>query len=110
MNTQLIPTITSIIGSAIGIVAVSIAFTGLKTWHCELRGRTEYELARGILVGVLKVREAMNRVRNPLMSGSEWAGRPGRDPNAMFGDTEDTKYAYQRRWDAVSEAGTQLEV
>ena len=60
-------TITAISASA----AAFVAFRGLATWKKQLKGQTEYELARRYLKNALKVREAIRIARNPWISNDE---------------------------------------
>lgn len=91
-------------------VAAGVAAFGLTTWRNELRGRAEYDLARRLLTLVYRVREGIGVVRNPFMSGEEWADRPGRDGTKQLGAAaEDTAFAYNKRWQQVSEPMVQLD-
>src|SRR5215212_10812739 len=53
------------------VIGGGIAIYGLVAWKRQLRGRTEYELARRVLRAVYKVRDAIQGVRNPLQSAGE---------------------------------------
>lgn len=46
-----------------GIVAVS----GLRTWKRQLKGQSEYELARRLLLAIYRLRDAFRAARSPLM-------------------------------------------
>jgi hypothetical protein len=87
-----------------------LAWRGVSAWRRELQGRTEYDLARRVLAGVYRVRDAIGRVRSPMMLTSEYADRAGRDPNSHTADPDDIAYAYQRRWTPLQDALTSLEV
>jgi hypothetical protein len=52
----------------IGLSAASaavFAYLGLSAWRRELKGKSEYELAKEVLKSVYKVREAFKHVRRP---------------------------------------------
>ncbi|OQY20711.1 MAG: hypothetical protein B6I35_10155, partial [Anaerolineaceae bacterium 4572_32.2] len=53
------------------LVAATVAIMGLRTWRKQLRGKTEYELARRLLRSVYRVRDAIRIVRNPFISSAE---------------------------------------
>ena len=49
------------------ITGAFVAFKGLGTWRRQLKGLSEYELSRRILVTLFKYRDAINGVRHPAM-------------------------------------------
>ena len=95
------------VSAAIGAIA---AWKGVSTWRRELKGRTEYDLARRVLTGVYRVRDAIRHVRSPMMLSSEYLDRPGRKPDAQQADADDYKYAYGQRWSRIQDAMSSLEV
>jgi hypothetical protein len=101
--------ISNVVIAAAAVAAAVIAWRGLKTWRDELRGRTEYDLARRVMHAVYRVREAIRFVRSPHMLSGEYEGRPGRNPDAITSDSADVRYAYQARWGKVSEAMVELD-
>lgn len=72
--------IETVANAALAISAVAgaiIAGIGLRTWRHELRGRVEYDLARGVLKGVFELRDEIQRIRNVFSSESvdgQWEG------------------------------------
>jgi hypothetical protein len=50
------------------LAAAIIAWRGLATWKKELKGKSEYEIAKQVLKSVYKVREAFKIARNPGIS------------------------------------------
>ena len=95
------------VSAAIGAVA---AWRGVSTWRRELKGRTEYDLARRVLTGVYRVRDAIGHVRSPMMLSSEYLDRPGRKADAQQADAADYRYAYGQRWSRIQDAMSSLEV
>src|SRR3990170_7831809 len=53
------------------IALTIIAYAGLRTWRSQLKGKTEYELARRVLHRVYGIREAVREVRKPYIGASE---------------------------------------
>jgi hypothetical protein len=47
------------------LAAAFIAWRCLATWRKELKGKSEYEIAKQVLKSVYKVREAFKHVRSP---------------------------------------------
>ncbi|MGD0653640.1 MAG: hypothetical protein ABSA16_04795 [Thermoguttaceae bacterium] len=50
------------------LAAAFIAWRGLATWRKELKGKSEYEIAKQVLKAVYKVREAFKIARNSGVS------------------------------------------
>ena len=102
---DIVLTIAAVIG---GFVAVR----GLRTWNRQLKGGVEYELTRRLLKYSYRFRDAISRVRNPLMWSSEMPTPPAEVGKAM--SDEDLRYyglsrAYQLRWDKVNEVRNDLQ-
>ena len=105
-----ISTISDLVIAVAAVVGATVAGVGVSAWRRELHGRTEYELARRVLIGVHRVRDEIGRVRSPFISGWEFADRPGRKPNQSTCDAEDKAYAYQNRWKPLQEVSVALDV
>ncbi|WP_066018610.1 hypothetical protein [Endozoicomonas atrinae] len=88
-----------------------VAIKGLGTWRRQLKGQSEYELSRRILVSLFKYRDAINGVRHPAMFSYE-IPHPSED-EAKSMSPDDIRYygiskAYQNRWEKVQEQRTSL--
>jgi hypothetical protein len=85
-----------------------VALKGLGTWQRQLRGQSEYELSRRILVTLFKYRNAINGVRHPAM----WAPYPPEDEAKNMNREQirfyGTSKGYQYRWDKVQLEKTSL--
>ena len=100
-----------IIFIGVGITGAVVAVKGLGTWQRQLKGQSEYDLSRRLLVALFKIRDAINGVRNPMMLGHEIpipskdeAKKMSHDQISFFG----TSKAYQSRWDKVQKERTNL--
>ena len=99
--------------SAVAVAVVSIL--GLKAWKKQLKGKTEYELARRLLRTVYKIREAINSVRNPFISSAE-IGQALQEINLKIDPSDPDFHAksqsavYQMRWKQIGESSTGLEL
>ena len=51
------------IASVLGLL---LAFRGYETWRYQIVGKTKHEVARAVLFGALKVRQAIRHVRKPV--------------------------------------------
>lgn len=95
--------------SALG--AAIIAYFGLTRWWKELKGKSEYTIAKEVLKSVYRVREAFKHVRNPAIHSYEY-------PDNMIDhwghlkpehDYEGTAHVYEQRWKFMDEAFHELE-
>ncbi len=93
------------------VVATIFAYLGLYAWRKELKGKSEYQLAKDILKSVYKVREAFKHVRNIVIFQYEY-------PEDMQGphghlkpeyDHEGTAHVYETRWKLMDESFKELE-
>lgn len=64
-------TIVDVVTAFLGAAAVWFAWGGLTTWRKQLKGTTEYEVARRLLHSTLKVRDNIKHARNPAIFGGE---------------------------------------
>lgn len=90
--------------SSAAITGAVVAVKGLGTWQRQLKGQSEYELSRRILVSVFKYRDAINGVRNPVMWAYEMPSPPEEEAVKMSREQirfYGTSKAYQARWDKV---------
>lgn len=94
------------------IIALIIAGLGLQTWKRQLCGKSEYDVARKLLIATYKYREAIQSVRHPFMDISETPDPPENDP--QLSDERRKRYysittAYNKRWDKVTEARIEVD-
>lgn len=108
---EIVTLLKDIVLSSAAITGAVVAVKGLGTWQRQLKGQSEYELSRRILVSVFKYRDAINGVRHPAMWAyetpsppEEEAARMSREKIRFYG----TSKAYQARWDKVQTERTSL--
>lgn len=80
------------------IGALVIGFYGLSTWRRQLRGTSEYELAKKAVLKTYEVQQALQAVRNPLLhlsKGEVEAGRRLEEEQKIY--DERMKHLY-RNW------------
>jgi hypothetical protein len=92
-----------------------IAIIGLTTWKKQLKGKTEYELARRLLRAVYEVRDAIGAVRNPFASAAEISislqeANIEIEPRDPEFNAKSQSALYQRRWKKVQEALGELDL
>ena len=105
----------SIIDLLTAIAALSgamVAIYGVVQWKRQLKGKTDYEVARRYLKASLKLRDAIQSVRNPFVPLAEINSslkEAGLDPE--IDDNRKTNLAvYNVRWKKVIGAWTDLEL
>lgn len=99
-----------IIGLSAASAAV-FAYLGLSAWRRELKGKSEYELAKELLKSVYKVREAFKHVRHPAIYQYEYPEEM-RDHHGQLkkeNDHKGTEHVYIKRWEKMDEAFGELE-
>lgn len=112
---QLTPSaIVSIVSDVlIALAATStaiIALCGLKSWRTEIKGRTQFELARQILKDIFSFKEEINRARYPILVVLEpISGDRTEDENRKEMINSYMK-EFNRRIEPVGEMSTQLSV
>lgn len=99
-----------VVATAAGLAAY-FAYRGLTTWRKELKGRSEYQLAKDVLKSVYKVREAFKHVRNPMIFQYEYPEEMTDHHGNLKQDNrhEGTVHVYQERWKKMEEAFGELE-
>ena len=101
--------------AAIGAACTAsyVALVGLNAWKKQLKGKTDYELARRYLRSVYKVRDAIKDVRNPFIPAAEITSAL-KDSGLSESDYSERKNynaaVYSARWKKVTEAGTDVSV
>lgn len=83
-----------------------VAVKGLTTWRRQLRGQSDYNLAKDVLINLYKYRDALFFVRHPLLTGSELKLPEGIDEKELkYAEANylRTETAYENRWNKVVE-------
>jgi hypothetical protein len=99
-----------LVGLSAAAVAV-LAYLGLDTWRRELKGKSEYQLAKDVLKAVYKVRDAFRHVRNPVIYSYEFP-EAMRDSNGSLKrehDHEGMAHVYEKRFSILNGAFMDLE-
>ena len=108
---ELTGTIKDILVGLSAVGATIFAYLGINAWRKELKGKSEYQLAKDILKSVYRVREAFKHVRHIAIFQYEY-------PEDMQGphghlkpehDYEGTAHVYETRWKLMDEAFKELE-
>ncbi len=102
--------------TAAAVVGAIVAVLGLKTWRKQLRGRTEYDLARRMLRAALEVREGIRAARSHIISPAEMeaalrsSGLGDEEIRKQMLQPKSTIAVYNVRWKRVAEAVSNLQV
>ncbi|MHA7879225.1 MAG: hypothetical protein ACX931_05525 [Saccharospirillum sp.] len=99
---------------AVGLSAVFtafFAFKGISTWRAELKGRSEYQIAKDTLRAVYRVREAFKHVRGPAIYGYEYPEEMTNTQGHLKNEFKHagTAHVYEKRWKVLHEAFVDLE-
>lgn len=91
--------------------AAFLAYRGLSTWRAELKGKSEYQLAKDVLKSVYKVREAFKYVRHAAIYAYEYPEEMRDHHGGLMREHnyEGTKHVYEKRWERMVEAFNELE-
>lgn len=89
-----------------------VAVKGLSTWRRQLKGQSDYNLAKDVLINLYKYRDALFFVRHPLLTGAELQLPENVDEKELkYAEANylRTVTAYQNRWDKVVEVRSKLQ-
>jgi len=109
----LVEFVRNIVLAITGVVAACVAILGLRTWRRQLKGHTEYELARRVLRAAYRVRDEIAYVRYMIVSSDEIAAAFDDNDEAADLDvtTERAVAAVRaRRWQRLQEALSNLDL
>ncbi|ACM34762.1 hypothetical protein Dtpsy_3333 [[Acidovorax] ebreus TPSY] len=95
------------------LVAAYVGLKGLSTWRRQLKGNTEYALAKNVLTCLYELRGAIGVARNPFASYSAEPDLPAEKLESMDARQKEWyAYAqmYEKRWAPVVAAKSKLDV
>lgn len=67
MSASTVSAVADVLTALGALAAAAVAGLGLATWREQLKGRTEYDLARRMLKKTYRLREAVRAARSPLI-------------------------------------------
>ena len=109
----IITIITNSITALAAIVVAGVAIYGVFwEWKKQMRGKTDYEIARRYLKTVLQLRDAIKFVRNPFISIDEMQvalEENGFDSKEYEDKNKTNRAVYSLRWKKVTDTWTTLE-
>lgn len=88
------------------IITSTVAIYGLQSWKRELRGKTNFDIARKLLKSAYLLRDEIRSSRSPMIFADEF---PKEYPGALGKVSREEKleaysYIYQNRWKPISVA------
>lgn len=104
---EIVGVLKDIVITGCAVTGAVVAVQGLRSWKVQLRGKSTYELAKGLLGELYKYRDAVRTVRNPFISSHEFETPEGEvpaDPNSNAGRHQGKVGAYMARWRGVQES------
>ena len=108
---QIIDLINNISLTIAALVTVYVAIKGLNAWKLKLKGQSDYDLSRRLLITLFKYRDAIRGVRNPLIWNNEMPNTPVDDIKQMSLEQIQflkTRLIYQDRLEKVQIERTKL--
>jgi len=106
-----LPFIKNLVFIGAAFVGGYVGIQGLGAWREQLKGKTEYELAKQLLRSVYELREAIASVRDPFMSYPQEPDLP-KEKLQELTPQEKAHYAlgqaYEKRWEPISKANVIL--
>jgi hypothetical protein len=83
----------------------TVAVLGLNKWSTELRGRTRFEVSRGLMLATYRLRDELHSCRSPFVRGEEFPPEY-KGPTKSTAEEERDAWAhvYRSRWKPVWEA------
>jgi hypothetical protein len=96
-----------IITALAAVTTVYLAYLGVSAWKNQIRGKTDYEIARKYLKATLKLRDAILYVRQPFIDLAEME-RAAKEQGVE--NDRKNRAVYASRWKKITEANTELEV
>lgn len=108
---MIITIVKDIFLSMAAILTGIVAIVGLTAWKKELKGKSEYQLAKEVLMAVYKVREGFKNVRGVVMYSHEYPESVLTPAGQIIEgkEYETYTYAYNNRWEVLREALQDLE-
>lgn len=98
------------------IAGMIIAGIGLFTWKKQIRGTKEFETSYNLNYSILKLRDALTHVRNPMIWNNEFTKAleyfKNKYPNKINEqdlEKNSSVYVYQMRWEEITNAYTEME-
>ena len=97
--------------AAAGIVGATAAVLGLRSWSRQTRSIVNYDLSKALLIEVYRLRESIQSVRSPFVLAEEMAVPEEQIKKATTDGIRQAMqagYAYQRRWEPISDCQAKL--
>lgn len=106
----IVTVIRDIVLAFTAITTAVVAIISIWKWRDELKGKTEYELARRLIHSLYRVRDAFNSVRSSAIFISEYPeGYREKSENTLEDNYLTTLHVYQNRWNLFATAFQELE-
>jgi len=107
-----LPLIKDVILTGAAIIAGYVGLKGLSTWRRQLKGNTEYILAKQLLTSIYELREAIAGVRHPFMQYSAEPDVPAEKLKELSSREKEwlaKAQAFQKRWEPTAKAKSVLD-
>jgi len=95
--------------SVAAIITVLVAISGLKSWKKELRGKADFEVARGLIRATYKLRDEITYSRSPFTSVNEFPEDYDPLNKSAEKKAEAWAYIFMNRWKPITDAIQEFE-
>jgi predicted ATP-grasp superfamily ATP-dependent carboligase len=109
---ELAKLILQVINTLAVLIGTYVAIRGINAWKKQMRGSTDYQLARRYLKAAYKVREAIREARSSSIHVEEMvaANKENEMNTNNLMDKKNTRAVYSVRWEKVRDAMIDLQV
>jgi hypothetical protein len=101
--TEIITAIKDVLLGGAAVATASVAVIGLKNWSRELRGKADFDVARGLIRATYKLRDEIRACRSPFIRGQEFP-EGYYDPakkSTPENEAQGWAHVYKNRWQPV---------
>jgi len=108
---EIIAIIRDIFISLAAIITAFVATIGFKNWKRELKGKAEFEIARGLIRATYKLRDELQGCRSSFFSANEFSeGYQGASSESSPEEKAQAReYVYRNPWKPVRDALQEFE-
>lgn len=102
-HAEFITAVKDVAVAVAGITTAIVAVLGLKSWSRELRGKANFEAARGLARAAYKLRDELVLCRNPFVRAIEFPEALRNPVSRKEGLSRETAYShvFTNRWNTV---------
>lgn len=108
---DILVTAAAVIGATTAIIGSTVAIKGLSTWRRQIRGVSDHNLCKALLISAFKYRDSISVLRHPFMPSNEMEFPTAEESKTMSVDeilNYGSRKAYEIRWSKVRDAHAEV--